>query len=174
MTDNKIELNDNDKKVIYALLENSRQTAVKLSNKTGLSRQTVNRTIQKLEENNIIWGYYPVINMNALGKKIFTVFLKSKSGVTTEKTLGSISESQKFLREQKSVIPIYTGYFHGEYDWMIMFAADNIAIAIKVVRNWQTKYADTIDDIKLQEELVSFRCGGFLNPNYKEELKNIL
>ena len=54
MTNNKTELNDNDKKVIYALLENTRQTAVKLSNKTGLSRQTVNKTITRLEENHVI------------------------------------------------------------------------------------------------------------------------
>ena len=50
MTNNKIELNDNDRKVIHALLENARQTAVNLSNKTGLSRQTVNKTIKRLEE----------------------------------------------------------------------------------------------------------------------------
>jgi DNA-binding Lrp family transcriptional regulator len=174
MTNNKIKLNDNDKKVIYALLENARQTAVELSNKTGLSRQTVNKTIQKLEENNIIWGHYPVINMKTLGKKIFIMLLRSKPGITIEKTLEYILETKKLLKEQKTLIPMYTGYFHGYFDWVIMFAADDIVQANKMVRNWKSKYAHTIEDIQLQEELMSFRRGGFLNPDYEKELKNIL
>ena len=70
--------------------------------------------------------------------------------------------------------PTITSYFHGYFDWIIIFAADDIVQANKVVRNWKSNYVDTIEDIQLQEELMSFRCGGFLNPDYEEELKNIL
>ena len=174
MTNNKIKLDDNDKKVIYALLENARQTAVELSSKTGLSRQTVNKIITRLEENHVIWGHYPIINMKFLGKKIFMILVKSKANLSIEKTLEGVSESKKFLGKFKSIILLYTGYFHGYYDWVIMFAADDIVQANKVVRNWKSKYAHTIEDIQLQEELMSFRSGGFLNPDYEEELKNIL
>ena len=41
------------------------------------------------------------------------------------------------------------------------------------MRIWKNNFADTIDDIHLQEELMSFRCGGLINPDYEEELKNI-
>jgi len=134
----------------------------------------VNKTIKRLEENHVIWGHYPVINMKAIRKKLFIMLLKSKPGLTQEKTLVALSETQKSLKEKKTFIPIYSGYFHGYYDWIIIFAADDIISANKVVRNWKTKYADTIEDIQLQEELMSFRCGGFLNPDYEEEIKNIL
>ena len=172
MINNKIELNDNDKKVIYALLENARQTAVELSNKTGLSRQTVNKTITRLEENHVIWGHYPVINMKAIGKKLFMVLFKSKPNVNLEKTLEAIKISKKTLREKKFIF-IYSGFFHGYYDWIAIFAADDIIHANKAVRIWKNNFADTIDDIHLQEELMSFRCGGLINPDYEEELKNI-
>ena len=163
----------NDRKVIYALLENARQTAVELSNKTGLSRQTVNKTITRLEENHVIWGHYPVINMKTIGKKLFMVLVKSKPNVDLEKTLEAIKISQKELKEKKFIF-LYSGLFHGYYDWMAIFAADDIIHANKAVRTWKNIYTDTIDDILLQEELMTFRCGGFINPDYKEGLKNIL
>ena len=172
MANNKFELND--RKVIYALLENARQTAVELSKKTGLSRQTVNKTITRLEENHVIWGHYPVINMKAINKKLFIMLLKSKANVTLENVLEAVSETKKSLIEQKNYIPIYSGYFHGKFDWILIFAADDIVQAKKVVRMWKSKYADTTENIDLQEELMPFRCGGFINPNYEEELKNIL
>ena len=55
-----------------------------------------------------------------------------------------------------------------------MFATDDIIQANKVVRNWKLKYGDTIEDIQLQEELMTFRFGSFMNPNYEEELNDIL
>jgi len=167
-------INSKDRKIIDAMMEGARKSAIELSEKTGLTRQTVNKATRRLEEDHVFWGYYPVVNMKALGKKVFIMFLRSKPNLTLEKVLEGISETQKSIKEQKSLIPIYSGFFHGYFDWIIIFSADNIVQANKVVRNWRRKYGDTIEDIQLQEELMSFRCGGFINPDFKKEINGIL
>jgi len=174
MTNNKIELNDNDKKVIYALLENARQTAVELGNKTGLSRQTVNKTIKRLEENQVIWGHHSIISLKEIGKKRFIMLIKTSPDLTKEKFLEILPMGHHELNKIIKVIPIYIGITHGPFDRIVIFAADDIIQASKFMRLMKTKYKKLIDDIILIEELMPIRSCGIINPNLKEELDNIL
>ena len=94
--------------------------------------------------------------------------------IGSQRKNAKISSHRRKSKPRKSDEFIYSGYYHGYYDWIAMIAADDIIHASQAVRNWKSIHDDTIDDILLQEELMQFRCGGFINPNYEEELKNVL
>jgi len=174
MTKSKKEISSNDRKILDALMGNARQPSIELSKKTKLSRQTVQKTIRKLEKEHVIWGYQPVVNMRKVGKKLFITLIKTTSKLTKERVQEVIPTLIKVMDEQKDIISIYTGYAHGYFDWIYIFAADDIVQANKMMRRWKTKYADLIEDIQIHEELMAIRSSGFLNPDFKQEIDNIL
>jgi len=50
MLKSKGKISSNDKKILDALMENARQSLIEISEKTGMSRQTVQKTINRLEK----------------------------------------------------------------------------------------------------------------------------
>lgn len=62
MTNGIKELSNNDKKILDVLSENSRLSLITISQKTGLSRQTVQKTISRLEHKKEIWGYQVIFD----------------------------------------------------------------------------------------------------------------
>ncbi len=60
-------LNIKDKKILYELDLDARQSFQEIGKKVGLSKEVVNYRIKKMEESGIIKGYYTLINMSKLG-----------------------------------------------------------------------------------------------------------
>jgi DNA-binding Lrp family transcriptional regulator len=71
-----IKLNLKDKKILYCLEENSRQSNSAIAKKVGLSKDIVNYRIKKLEDSGIIRGYYTIIDFSRLGYFSIRVYLK--------------------------------------------------------------------------------------------------
>jgi DNA-binding Lrp family transcriptional regulator len=155
-------------------MRNARQSSVEISEKTGLARQTVHKTVRKLEKDHVIWGYRPVVNMRKVGKKLFVTLIKTTSKLTKERVQEVLPALIKIMDEQSDIIFIYTGYVHGYFDWLYIFAADDVIQANKMMRRWKTKYGDLIEDIQIHEELMAIRSSGLLNPDFKQEIDNIL
>ncbi|MEK6952421.1 MAG: Lrp/AsnC family transcriptional regulator [Nanoarchaeota archaeon] len=65
-----------DKKILYQLDLNARQTNTQIAKKVGLSKDVVNYRIKSLEKEGIITGYYTVIDTSKLGYFSFRVYLK--------------------------------------------------------------------------------------------------
>jgi len=78
----KLDLKDN--KILFNLDFKARQPNSELSKKVGLSKQGVDYRIQKLIENKIILGFYPIINLPLLEYKYGRIFLKLQN-LTEEK-----------------------------------------------------------------------------------------
>ncbi len=75
-TKNKIELDFKSRKILYELDINARRSCSQIGKKVGLSKDTVNSKIKKMEGLGIIKGYYTVLNISKLGYLDFRVFLK--------------------------------------------------------------------------------------------------
>ena len=67
MTKSEKEISSSDRKLLDVLIVDARQSLVELSEKTGLSRQTVQKTIRKLEKEHVIWGYHAVVDEGRKG-----------------------------------------------------------------------------------------------------------
>lgn len=65
-----------DKKILYQLDVNARQSNAQIAKKVGLSKEVVNYRIKRLESEGIIKGYHAVINFWRLGYKTIRVYIK--------------------------------------------------------------------------------------------------
>jgi len=62
-----IKLDIKDKKILYELDVNCKQTNAQIAKKVGLSRDSVGYRIKKLERESFILGYRTLINFRKLG-----------------------------------------------------------------------------------------------------------
>lgn len=105
----KIKLDLKDRKILYQLDVNSRQSNSKISKKVGLSKDVVGYRIKKLEENGLIKGYYTLIDFSRLGYFSVRVYLKLYDTSPDKE-----KEIVDFLIKNKKVF--YVAVIEGSYD----------------------------------------------------------
>jgi len=71
-----VKLDLKDRKLLYELDKNSRQSNSEIGKKIRLNKNTVNYKIKKLESEKVILGYYAVIDNSKLGYFSFRSYLK--------------------------------------------------------------------------------------------------
>jgi DNA-binding Lrp family transcriptional regulator len=64
-----------DRKILYNLDLNCRQSNVQIGKKVGLSKEVVTYRIKKMEEAGIITGYWTAINTYKLGYYVFRIYI---------------------------------------------------------------------------------------------------
>lgn len=74
MKQNKLDLKD--RRILYQLDINARQSNAEIAKKVGLSKDVVNYRIKKLEKTGFIKGYYTVIDFSRLGYFSVRLYLK--------------------------------------------------------------------------------------------------
>lgn len=115
--DTKIDLKD--KKILYELDRNSRQSNSEIGKKVGLSKDTVNYRIKKLEQEKFTLGYYTLIDSYALGYITIRTYLKLIN-LSPKKE----EEIIDFLVKNKKVFFVFK--VDGEYDLAFGTWAKNI------------------------------------------------
>ena len=166
MSKSKKEITKNDRKILDALVENSRQSILEISEKTGLSRQTVQKILQKLEKDHVIWGYQPIVDEQKNGLKEYFILIKRSTKPLDEKLVDKVISRK--LEEMAANYGIKSGttiYTNGIYDMIIYFLAPDILLANKYTEFIKTMYTDYIIDVQLLESLFIIRKQGILNPN---------
>jgi DNA-binding Lrp family transcriptional regulator len=87
-----------DRKILYELDINSRQSFNELSKKVGLSKDSVIYRIKKLQDSGIIKHFHTVIDVGKLGFISFRLYLKLQNSTPQKE-----AEIIKFLKSQKIV-----------------------------------------------------------------------
>lgn len=127
-----------DRKILYALDINSRQSYHDLAKKVGLSKDAVIYRIKKLQEEGIIQHFHAVIDSGKLGFISFRLYLKLQN-TTPEKE----EEILAFLAK-KNIIT-WLGSFEGEYDlamWIPVKTVDEMDLLWNDIMN---TYRDNIE-----------------------------
>ncbi|MFC1722975.1 Lrp/AsnC family transcriptional regulator [Nanoarchaeota archaeon] len=65
-----------DRKILYHLTLDARQSTSKIAKKVGLSQQVTDYRIRRLERLQVIKGYYTAIDISKMGYSIFKIYLK--------------------------------------------------------------------------------------------------
>lgn len=104
-----MELDLKDKKILYELDIDARQTFNQLSRKVNLSKDVINYSVKRLEEEGYIKGYQTIINSSKIGYSTVRMHLKLID--TTPKIEKEII---KFLIKKKNVFTV--GETEGEVD----------------------------------------------------------
>ena len=114
-----IDLNVKDKKILYYLEQDSRQSLRNLGKKVGLSKDVVSNRIKNLEKKGVIYNYYTVINNFKLDLTILRFYIKLQF-VTSEIKKEIIN---CFLENKYSIV---VAAIEGSYDLLVIFTVKDI------------------------------------------------
>ena len=93
-----VDLDLKDRKILYELDLNCRQSNTQIGKKVGLSRKVVEYRIKKMEEEGIIKNYWTAINTFKLGYQVFRVYINYKD-ITSEIK----NEIIQYFKEYKNI-----------------------------------------------------------------------
>jgi len=145
------ELDRVDTKIVSELAKDSSQSSKKLSDKVGVTRQTVASRILKLQEEGIITGFRAKLDYQKLGYNIFFL-LFLKLGSFEE---GLLRQALEDFRESHHVL--MDASVTGEWDVMQILAFRSTKEYDEYIANLRTKYGKVFRDSKSHAILRIFK-----------------
>jgi len=133
-----VNLDLKDRKIMYELDINSRQSYHEIAKKVGLSKDSVIYRIKKLQEDGIIKQFHTIIDVGKLGFTSFRLYLKLQN-TTPEKE----AEIIEFLKKQKIVTWIVS--IDGEYDLGMWIVTKSIKEMNELWKELLEKYVNYLD-----------------------------
>ncbi len=116
----KFVLDEKDRKILWLLSIDSRQSFSKIASKVGISKEVANYRIRRMQENGIIKKFYALIDPSALGYITARIFLKFQHS--------DAKIRDKFINHYiASPLAGWTVGVVGEYDLGIQFWGKTIA-----------------------------------------------
>lgn len=131
-----------DRKILYELDLNSRQSYKKIAQKVGLSKDSVIYRIKKLQNKGIIKQFHTILDVGKLGLTSFRLYLKLQN--TTPK---KEKEIINFLKKQK-IVPWLVS-IDGEYNIGMLILTKSIKETNLLWEKLLDKYRDFIEKKQL-------------------------
>lgn len=163
----RVELDTYDKKILFALSQNSRTPYSQIGKKVGLSRDSIRYRIQRLTKNNVIQGYRTIIDITKLGYMNFHVFLQlNQPDPEAEKKLVEIFKAYPFVR---AIIK-----FSGKYDFELAIIAKTVKDLDTILSQIITDCGETLQHYELLIITKSFAGKSFPDNFYKSPEAKII
>ena len=121
-----------DRKILYELEKNCRQTNKQIAKKVRLSEQVVGNRIKKLVENKVIDYFYVKANPRVLDLMHIKVYLRLHNI-----TKGKEKELLEELKKKKGFF--WLASLRGKYDWVI-------SIYVKNITDFSTRYEELFEE----------------------------
>ncbi|OGS41243.1 MAG: hypothetical protein A3K77_00955 [Euryarchaeota archaeon RBG_13_31_8] len=164
----------NKVKILVELQKNGRASVSEIAEKTGLSRQTVAKTISNMEKKKEVWGYTAIFDPKLLGKKQFMFLVKLDLSKNIDEFLKRVT-SNNLIKQNEEKYGFKTTYFlHGTSDLMVLTWAKDLIEVKKLLNNYKQAFSTYIENIDLLEIISTFRNNGITNPKMIEEWTNLL
>jgi len=137
-----MELKEIDKKILYHIDFHAREPLSLLSKRIGISKQRLLFRMKKLEEEEIIQGYYADIDPSALGLVVYLVYFKFQH-ITDEKEKELVSHSNKAADAGLNVSS------QGKWDHTIAIFANDLYEYRKIYNTLMKNYEKFVKDKQL-------------------------
>lgn len=134
-----IKLDKKDKRILYELDKNCRQTNSEIAKKVGLSKQVVGFRIQRLIENKIISFFYAIIDISKLGFAIHKNFLRFQN-MTKEKEKAFLD----YTKSNPNVV--WAASCDGRYDFIFSTWAKDAEYLSNILKELNSKFGQFIYD----------------------------
>lgn len=165
-----LKLNIKDRKILYQLDLNSRQSASQIGKKIGLKRDVVSYRIKKLQDKGIIRNFFTVIDASKLGYISFRLYFTFQ--YVTPKIKKEIIDY--FINNKYSY---FIGLVEGVYDLISIMWVKNVMDFYSFYEKTKIKYGYYFQEIKfvLYHQLYHYRFSFFLDdfPRKDRELFEI-
>lgn len=135
-------LNKIEKEVLKELAINARITSAEIARKLNKPLSTIIYTINKLENNQIIGGYTPIIDPTSYGYQAFQLNITTQN--ITQDKLKKIFE---YCQDHQNIILAIKVL--GEWNIEIVYEVENAKKMQEYIINLRTKFSDVIKDIEL-------------------------
>jgi len=128
-----------DRKILYELDVNARQSFSKIAKKVGLSKSSVSYRINRLENEGVIQNYYTFIDGIRLGYVVLRLYIIYQ--YTTKEIEKEIIE---YFLKNKATVAIYS--IDGRYDLEIIFWIKDINQYYNIWNDTLKRYSDYFQD----------------------------
>ena len=128
-----------DRKILYELDVNARQSFSKIAKKVGLSKSSVSYRINRLENEGVIQNFYTFIDGIRLGYIVLRLYIIYQ--YTTKETEKEIIE---YFLKNKATVAIYS--IDGRYDLEIIFWIKDINQFYNIWNDTLKRYSDYFQD----------------------------
>ena len=151
MGETKIKLDVKDKKILYELEKDARQSNRIIGKKVGVNPDLVRYRINKLIEKGVIDNFLTFVNFAKLGFTDFGIFVNTR-GLTQEKE----KEFTTYLKNHQNIT--YFAKVGGKYDFIIGILAKDILHFHTIISQIMNTYGDYISnkDISIRMALFHF------------------
>lgn len=153
-----------DRKILYELDNNSRQTASKIAKKVGLHKNVVLYRIKQLQKNGIIKNFYTLIDASKLGYTIYRLYLTFQN-ITPERE----KEIIKYFEQKKNTW--WVGTIEGRYDLAVLTwikdAPQFLEFYEEILRKYDQYFELKIFSIYVQAQ--HYRYSFLLNDKYDKQ-----
>ena len=168
----KEQIADDEKKILWELQKNSKETIDKIAKKCGFSMQKVWRIIKRLEKNKTIWGYCAVVDDNKIGRKKYFIMIKRTSKPAPQEKMNLVINRELKKEGMKIGVTVESSYFiHGVYDWLLCVTAESIVQVKKFCESFNLLFKEGfVSDIQILEVIFPVEVNNFNNPNMEEFL----
>ena len=162
-----MELTEKEKKILFELDFNSRDSLSKIGKRVELNKQTLNYNIKSLEKRKIIKNYYTVINVNKLGFSYCRVFLTLKN-INLEK----YCEIFDYLKKNKKIFWLFKT--QGSYDLIYVMWVKNMSEIVNFTAELHNKYGHYIKrkNESIITSIIHYQ-NRYLNNNSKSKTINL-
>ena len=133
-----------DRKILYALDVDARQSFAKIGKMAGVTKSAVSYRIQRLEEEGIIKGYYTFIDGIRLGYIVLRLYI-----IFQYTTNDLEKEIVAYFKAHGNVVTVYS--LHGRYDLEVIFWIKNINNFYSFWQQTLYRYGDYF-----QDQILSF------------------
>ena len=157
---------DDEWKILAELQKNSNRSINTIAKHCGFSRQKVWKTIKRLEERRIIWGYSAIVDMQKQGLQKFILSIKRSQKILDKKNMDEITYERLGKIILNLGVTIESSYYvHGEYDWILIFLTKDIQHAKKFADILFGAYPGIVDKAHLSQILFIQRDHRIENPD---------
>ena len=143
-----MELDIKDKKILFELEEDSRQSNSSIAKAVGLSKDAVGYRIKQLENKGIIRGYRTIVNVQKLGYTLYRTYFRFID--ISQNELNKIIE---FLKKEKNVW--WIGRLDGSWDFIFAYWSKTSKDFYDFYKMFSAKFRKYIKD-KLICPLISY------------------
>jgi len=128
-----------DRKILYELDLNCRQSNTQIGKKVGLSKQVVDYRIKRMEKEGVIQNYYTVIDAYKLGYTFYRYYINLESVSRNKK-----EEIIKHFVNYEKISTVAT--VRGKYDLIIVFWVDDVAEFYEFWKKTLEKYGNQFSE----------------------------
>ena len=157
-----------EKKILAELMKNSKENIDTIARNCGFSKQKTWRMIKQLEKEQKIWGYSTVVDHKKQNLSKFMLFISRSQMKHDQKDIDDIVRDLfASVKNELGVTMISSYFIHGQFDWLMIFTAEDIIHAKKFADAILQKFPGR-QGIHISQVLYTVRENYIPNPNIHE------